>query len=364
MIAPDHLGTGIGMSMANMRLLCGLIILAARAAKGLVGLAWRGLQSLGTPGGTPRLATLETALLRHGGCSSRTIAVYMRSLDRLLSWGDGTGTCVTTPEGISDYIASSEASGAHFGTLRLHLAAARKIFDEALGLQATDGLHYPPRPDPVQAVSAEVVAILFDAAETTRERLLLLLLNHSELRPGQIRDIHRTDIDLDTARLSAHGKGQRWAEPVQLPPPIVFLLRRLLRQEPQTAYVFSSPRSPSRPVSVRTIQTNLARIASRCGVTATCTAVRRASSVLRVGAVSVGIETTVDPRTTVVMPAPTAEPQTQSSGSSTRNSKRACRRRGRQFPRTRRQDRSKVSRRESTTQRLQGRASRAPPFAS
>jgi len=354
-----------------MRLLCCLIVLAAQAAKGLVGVVWEGLKWIGTQGGKPTLATLEAALC-HGGCSPRTIGVYMRSVDRLMSWGEATGTCVTTPEGISDYLASSTASGAQFGTLRLHLAAARKIFDKALGMAATDGLHYPPPPAPVQSVSDKVLAALFAAAEITRERLLLLLLNHCGLRPGQIAGILWTDVDLDAARLFVHGKARRWSEPIRLPPPIVWVFRRLLRQEPQTAYVFGSPRSPDRPVSVRTIQTNLARIASRCGVTATCTSVRRARSALQAGIASAGSETTADPLVTVLVPTPVSESQIPAFGPQTRSSNRAPCRCGRRVSRrdrdrrslrTRRQCRSKASRRRSRPDKRRLRALRAPPSA-
>jgi len=272
------------MSTANLRLVGALIVIAAHGVRGLVGLAWRGLRWLRNHGGKPTWAVLEAALSQ-GGCSPQTIRVYTRCVDRLLSWGEATGTSVTIPDGVAAYLAAREASGASSDTLRLHLAAARKILDKALDVGATDSLHYPPPGGARDPASTEAVALLFDATETTEERLQMLLLNHCDLRPGQIAGIRRDGVDLHTARLSVQGKSRRWDKPIPLPPVIVHLFRRLLRRKPSSEYVFSSPRFPNRPVSVRTVQTNLARIASRCGVKTTCTAVRRASSVLDTGVV-------------------------------------------------------------------------------
>jgi hypothetical protein len=124
------------------------------------------------------------------------------------------------------------------------------------------------------------VTTLLAAAEDDRDRALVLMLNVLKLRPGQIVEVRTEDIHLAERALALPHDQPGTCTLVRIPDELAAPLERILREDGGRQWLFSSARRSDRPVTVRALQKRLTRIAARCRRHVTCTALRKAESVL------------------------------------------------------------------------------------
>jgi len=203
--------------------------------------------------------------------------VYSRCLARLLSWARTSWDGDVADGGVPAFLDALRVQGMSTATVRLHLAALRKILDTLLDARAVVGVPYPPPPAPRPPAAEEDVRGLYDAADSDRERLLLVLLNGSRLRPGQIAALRGEHLKFSRGMVAVTNWRKLRSDFVKLPDSVMHSLRQLVGQDNPKGLLFPSPRHSGRPITVRGLQKMVARMSRRCGVATTCTAIRRAS---------------------------------------------------------------------------------------
>ncbi len=182
---------------------------------------------------------------------------------------------------VEKHLGERAAHGLGNGGLRVELAALRTVLDRLLGMRTTAELDYAARPEPIVAASRELTTALLDAVANDQERILLLLLNVLKLRPGQIAGLRAEHVRLaERIVVVPHGRPGKYTL-TPIPAELVGPLDGLLRQANGQEWLFSSPARSECPLTVRALQKRLARIASRCGRYVTCTAMRKAASLLQ-----------------------------------------------------------------------------------
>jgi hypothetical protein len=185
-----------------------------------------------------------------------------------------------TPDLVEEFLDARAALGVGRGGRRVDLGALRTVLDRLLGQESTAGLHYAPRSEPVEAATREQVTTLLGAAEDDRDRALVLMLNVLKLRPGQIVDVRAEDIHLTERALVLPHDEPGTCTLMRIPDELAAPLEHILRENDGRQWLFSSARQPDRPVTVRALQKRLTRIAARCDRHVTCTALRKAESIL------------------------------------------------------------------------------------
>jgi len=206
--------------------------------------------------------------------------VYSRCLTRLLSWARTSWDGDVADGGVPAFLDALRAQGMSPATVRLHLAALKKILDTLLDARAAQGVPYPPPPAPRPPAAEEDVRTLYEAADSDRERLLLVLLNGARLRPGQVAALRGERLSFSRGTVAVTRGRKRRTDVVKLPDSVIRHLRQLTGRNRPKGLLFPSPRDSARPITVRGLQKILARMSRRCGVATTCTAIRQASWVL------------------------------------------------------------------------------------
>jgi len=214
--------------------------------------------------------------LAAGRLQPDSAVVYSRCLARLLAWARTSWDRHVADGGVPAFLDALRDQGMSPATVRLHLAALKAILDDLLDAEAVVGIPYPPRPASRPPAVAEDVRKLYEAAESDRERLLLVLLNGARLRPGQIAALRGECLDFSRATVAVTRGRKRRTHLVKLSDPVIRRLRQVIGQERPKGLLFPSPRDNAKPITVRGLQKMLARLSRRCGATTTCTAIRRA----------------------------------------------------------------------------------------
>ena len=216
--------------------------------------------------------------LASGRLKSSSIDKYAIVLAQFISSLGCDDPGAVNGQAVAEFRRRRAAGGVGRGAQRVDLCALRTVLDRLLGLETTDSMHYAPRPDRVPGATREQVPGLMAAAVDDMDRLLLLLLNVLKLRPGQIAALRVADFrPLLGGVVVRHDKPEK-SFLAPLPGELLTLLVRVLRDRDPDGWIFSSSRCPVEPVSVRALQKRLARICGRCGVTVTCTELRKAES--------------------------------------------------------------------------------------
>lgn len=162
---------------------------------------------------------------------------------------------------------------------RVTLCALRALFDKILGWGITVGIRHAPRPRPVCPATPRQIESLFAAAESEQETQLLTVLFTYGLRSGQARmlgrrrdtgDLGRETDCLEVSLVPRSGTEDGTAEP------LAFTV--LQPGQPHVEWLFVTGVS-SHPLSTRTLQRRIGRLAGICGFHTTCTAIRLAGQV-------------------------------------------------------------------------------------
>ena len=179
-----------------------------------------------------------------------------------------------THEDVESFLRKLRLAGKSNGTLRVQLCALRTVFDKVLGMHITCGIAHAPRPAPIPPADAEdVKAVMIAARRKPRDRLVVDMLNRSKLRQGTLRLLKAPAGGSSLFTASSRGStGGRRVAPGIVPLEIA--------EDGAGALGWLLP-SPARrtSISTRTIRRIVERYAAACGVSITCTAIRKAAVV-------------------------------------------------------------------------------------
>ena len=285
----DSIGTGMGTGAVYGKLLADLLEVAAHAlAQSALTVhdyvSRRMVAHQGSSDPSARLPVVLSDALGEAADSGRlkpsTIDKYSNTILSFLTWLGCRDLSEVTPSAVREFLSERAAHGVGRGARRVDLSALRTVLDKLLGYDATRSMHYPAPSDPVGAATQEQVSTLLAAASDDAERLLVLMLNAMKLRPGQLVRLRCVDVLLDQRRLAVWRDKAKKYDLVPVPDEIVELLRRLLQGTDGKCFLFSRACQPQMPISVRAVQKRLARLCVRCGLTLTCTELRKAESLL------------------------------------------------------------------------------------
>jgi len=269
--------TGIGTSVMYTRMAGELAIGLSEAAVAF----WREARCAWHEGTSKEvLRRLDPEAAREAlvsGLRPSSARVYSRCLAQFLSWASTSWDRHVADGGVPAFLDALRGQGMSPATVRLHLAALKKILDELLDAKAAMGIPYPPAAAPRPPAAAEDVRRLYEAADSDRERLLLVLLNGARLRPGQIAALRGERLDFSRGTVAVTRGRKRRAHLLKLSDSAIQRLRQVIGQERPKGLLFPSARDSAQPITVRGLQKMLARMSRRCGAVATCTAIRRAS---------------------------------------------------------------------------------------
>ena len=153
--------------------------------------------------------------------SHHTIRAYRKGLDVFLGYAQQVGLQLLRPRpnhGVA-YARWLEAQGYNTSTVRVRLAAARKLFAALRWAGATDATPFAdvrPAPDPVPRTEKRKPYSETEVEELVRagdleEKVILLLGAHAGLRVSEIAGLQRVDVHLDGEHpyLMVTGKHQK-----------------------------------------------------------------------------------------------------------------------------------------------------------
>jgi integrase len=276
--------TGIGTSVMYARLLAHLFVGAYRAAEYAARKAAAVCRERAAPrpsvASGNRVSDALRAAVQSGRLKPSTAGKYRNVMAHFIAALGREELTAVTPDLVEEFLDARAALGVGRGGRRVDLGALRTVLDRLLGQDSTVGLHYAPRSEPVEAATQEQVTTLLGAAEDDRDRALVLMLNVLKLRPGQIVEVRAEDIHLAERALVLPHDQPGTCTLVGIPEELAAPLERILHEDGDRQWLFSSARQPARPVTVRALQKRLSRIAARCGRHLTCTALRKAESIL------------------------------------------------------------------------------------
>lgn len=207
-----------------------------------------------------------------------TMKVYRRCIHQFLVWLSTAPNCCDENEVVRRSLEHMRATCCSVAKQRLYLAACRTILDRILGLDFTEDLHYAPTPPRIVAITEPETQLLWETSHSSRERLAFICLAGLQLRPGQAVLLRRSDIDLDRGIVAtAKGRNRRRVR-VEVPRVLLPVLRQVLAEIPHADHLFPSTRSQCGTLTVRAFQKTIEKIGRRCGVAASCTALRGLTS--------------------------------------------------------------------------------------
>lgn len=178
--------------------------------------------------------------------SAHTLRAYQKGLAVFLEYAEAAGVQLLRPRpnhGFA-YVRWLEAQGHSTSTVRVRLAAARKLFSALRWAGATDATPFAdvrPAPDPVprtekrKPYAEDEIGALLQAGDM-EERVIVLLGAHAGLRVSEIVGLRRADVHLDEQPpyLMITGKRQK-RQAVPLSRSLAQALRTWLQATPQIA---------------------------------------------------------------------------------------------------------------------------------
>jgi len=151
---------------------------------------------------------------------------------------------------------------------KMHLAALRHLYTHVLDApEVTAGIPHPKVPVVLPDLpTRDELKALFTAAETLQHRLIFQTLYATGLRVGEVVALKPEDID--SGAMLVHVRRGKGARPRRVMLSL-WLLRDLRdywrRDRPTGPWLFNG-RHPEQHISVRTVQTALARAVTRAGI--------------------------------------------------------------------------------------------------
>lgn len=184
----------------------------------------------------------------------RGVAAWLRRHNRAAEHSALTGADVFA------YIAHIANRRGSWSWLAMNISVLRMLFDEFGGRQITVGLLTPRRNWPLpEVLSEDEIARLLTAGGTLRDQLLLGLLYGCGLKPGEVENLHWSDIAEEAETLRATGRhGPRT---IPIPERLRALLLEGRRRCPPQSPLFVGGRA-GKPLTVRTME-RIVRTAAR-----------------------------------------------------------------------------------------------------
>lgn len=278
-------GSGMGRAQQYNELFLELAVAAWGASASVVRwFARRGRRPDGEDSGGSRQRAASPTSGRAGSPARRyapsTVCRYGQIARRFAAWearyagergappefADFLADVVATAGGAGTMPAGARRDPRHRALLRTTICAVRATVDGPTGLGLTAGFRLPPRAVPVPAAPLGTVAALRAAVRDLRERLLVMLACDLGLRPGQMVRLRWRDVCLP--RGLVHIGGPRGGRAVVIPPACQAGLALCARGHAPGSPLFPSPLGGGGgdPVTVRTLQNALRRLAIRAGV--------------------------------------------------------------------------------------------------
>jgi len=210
--------------------------------------------------------------------SAHTLDAYRRDLAALAQWCDGAGA--GAPQAVDagqlrGFIAAEHRRGLSAKSLQRRLSACRSFYAWLLKNGAIDsspaaGLRAPKAPRKLPQVldadeAVRLVELPTDAPLGLRDRALLELFYSSGLRLSELCALRWRDIDVASAMLKVHGKGNR----ERIVPVGSHALAALEAWRRDSGATPDKPMFPGRggaPISQRAVQIRIKQLAQRQGL--------------------------------------------------------------------------------------------------
>jgi integrase/recombinase XerD len=254
----------------------------------------------------PELWSAATRQLRSAGLRTGTLRLYRQVLrgfrDFLQERSAGTRPGCATPELAREFLHRFADRRFSWSWTATHISALRTVFDKLGGASITEGIPTPKRPCRLHDVlETEEVGRMLKAAESTRDRLAILLFYGCGLKTSELCGLRWRDVDFPGRSVRVSFAGGTRERKVPLPENAIVLLRAesSFRDPADPVFAGLYRRSPTKPepssrlsgrsltkpdplfISVRTVERIVRRAAQNAGLTkhVCCTTLRRSYTV-------------------------------------------------------------------------------------
>ncbi len=191
-----------------------------------------------------------------------TCRKYVAFLREFLEWLYVPPAKVNTKQ-VRCYISILRKEGMSNAGISLRISALRTIFDRICDHRVTTGIELPePTARDIHELTQSQLSVLFEKGDF-RERLLLICLNVLKLNMTEIQGLCAGDIEIGAKIVNVWSGPGRAVRQVSLPDEVcgIFKAAHEAAASPEE-YVFRS-RTPSKPLSWRSLQNMLARLRER-----------------------------------------------------------------------------------------------------
>ncbi|MBX9877131.1 MAG: tyrosine recombinase XerD [Candidatus Obscuribacterales bacterium] len=157
-------------------------------------------------------------LLAERGLSANTLAAYQRDLSGFLDWLKSNGERqekIIERQDVVAFITELRKRGNKPATITRQLASLRSFFAflktyTGFASDPLDGFQNPHKAKRLpQTLSPQEVAIMIEAADNSRDRLIMELLYGCGLRVSELTSLKISDLDLKQGLLKCFGKGSK-----------------------------------------------------------------------------------------------------------------------------------------------------------
>lgn len=198
--------------------------------------------------------------------SERTIKSFKSILEKFVEFLGNKSLSEVTVYDIDLFLAYLREGGWKPDSLYT-AAVAIKRFLEFIGKgDALKGFELPKREKRLpRYLEPEEVLKMAEAAENSRDKLIVLLLFTTGLRVAELVNIKKTDVDLEKLTIRVKGKGSK-ERYVYFPKPIADLLKKQFEQYSGSEWLFPSPKDPSQHIHYTTVERTLKFLAKKAGL--------------------------------------------------------------------------------------------------
>lgn len=179
-------------------------------------------------------------LLAERGLSANTLAAYKRDLSGFLDWLKSSGERqekIIERQDVVAFITELRKRGNKPATITRQLASLRSFFAflktyTGFAADPLDGFQNPHKAKRLpQTLSPQEVAKMIEAADNSRDRLIMELLYGCGLRVSELTSLKISDLDLKQGLLKCFGKGSK-ERLVPMGKPAVKAIEDYLTQNP------------------------------------------------------------------------------------------------------------------------------------
>ncbi|MEZ0346667.1 MAG: site-specific tyrosine recombinase/integron integrase [Infirmifilum sp.] len=197
--------------------------------------------------------------------SEKTIKSFKSILEKFIEFlGDKSLADISVYD-VDTFLAQLRSNGWKPDSLYT-AGVALKRFLEFIGKEdALKNFELPKREKRLpRYLEPDEVKKMLDAAENTRDRLILLLLFTTGLRVAELVNIRKSDVDLEKHTIRVKGKGSK-ERYVYFSPTATELLKKQL-EESNSEWLFPSSKNPLSHIHYTTVERTLSALARKAGL--------------------------------------------------------------------------------------------------